>query len=759
MSGFNLEVDVEANMDSRLAVGEPMKCRLDFPEPRVVRVRVGAGVQTGEDTSSDTGVSVEEDSQNGVTYRTAEMAVEVSKRPLRVTLKGPNGGPTATFSVYHPSPLTLFELRVPARPDARVYGCGERFDRVDQANKVVRNRSVDQFRSKYDDTYAPIPWFMSTQGYGLLLNNTGPSVFDFRLDGRDYYEIRGSDAATNGLPSREAHLDVYLIYGPDLHDIYSSYIRTTGAPYMMPQWAFEPLMGRAWPQEFTPDLIEEYIQKFEELDLPHRTFYFDGFWEAAIGDLTFRHFVDAKGLVDRLHDKGYRIVLWTAPWLQRSSKVAPYARQMGYLCAHASDRTQTYLGRPLLGEYFIDFTNPEAVRWYKERIRNLLELGVDGLFADFGEADDILNAAFSNGETGRTFGETYTVLYHKVLHEVCREVRGEDFYLIARAGWTGIQKWTGLCSGDQGTTYDYIPAILSALQSAGVSGQPFVSHCLGGYAGDHTKGPYLRWIQFGVFGPLFSIWNQGGNLTEPWSFDDPEVVAIYKKYVDLRMKLMPHIYSYAKRAGDTGLPMVQPLAFAFPGDPEAARHEDEYLFGEEFLVAPIYNDEGKRTVYLPQDSTWYDFWTLKAYDGGREIDYEAPLDTLPVFVRGGSLVATVPSQGPGTLEDLQITIYPGRNAALDLFYDGEASRIEMEESEQGLSVRAEPLPCASLWLKAAPAVKPEGVSRLEGRELAEFPDLEGLRAEDEGWCYEQGQATVWVKYAPQEPTTILMRRG
>jgi alpha-D-xyloside xylohydrolase len=737
----------EAGIDTTLGDAAPLpelSCQLTFPAPNAVRVQVGR-VLPGPARTAAAEVSLDRDDSSGLLARTEAMAVEVDKHPLSLRLLGIEGERVVEIAVQRRPPLGEFELRVSASPGARVYGCGEKFNGVDQSGGVVNNWSIDLITSKYADSYAPIPWYMSTDGYGLLLNNDSASIFDFRTEGRDGYEIRTRAFYVSGLATwldvPEPILDFTLFHGPDLHRTHESFVRLTGQPHLMPEWAFEPLMGPAWPREFTAEVIEEYVERLHTLDLPHRTLYFDGFWERAAGDFAFKHFTDPKRLVDRIHDAGYRVVLWTAPWLTLPSAAADEAREHGYILTQAADRAQPYIGRPVLGGYYVDFTNPDAVEWYKARVRPMLEWGVDGFFADFGEADDIRNAAFSNGEIGAGFGEQYTVLYHQALHEACRDVRGDDFYLISRSGWTGIQRWAGLCSGDQGTSYDYLPVILNGLQSAGMSGMPFVSHCLGGYAGDHAKGPYLRWIQMGVFGPLFSIWNHGGVRTEPWAFDDQEVIDVYRRYAHLRAELLPHIYSLAKRAAETGLPMVQALGFAFEDDEEAGRWEDQYLFGDEFLVAPIYSDTDERDVYFPAGTHWYDFWTREARAGGTVAAVRAPLEILPVFVRAGSLIASRPVGEPARHDALVLTHWPGGDGTLRIHQRGVTAEAHATRAEGVTTISCEPLPSETLWIRALSTAAPEAVL-LDGREVP---------AGDATWWHDAADGALWIALRGSDP--------
>lgn len=599
--------------------------------------------------------------------------------------------------------------------------------------------------SKYDFTYAPVPWFMSTDGYGFLHDSTRASLFDFRSERSGRYEVR------HYTPVETPATEFTVFFGPGLDEVLKAYVRTTGRPRLMPQWAFEPLMGPAYPRQLDRELLDEYMDKIEALDLPHRTFYFDGYWETFVGDLVSREHSDLEAVLSDIHARGFRAVFWTAPYVSAAAECAQAGVERGYFLQRmpgvgAEPDKSPFPGGAHTGwwGYYIDFTNPEAVAWHQARLRTLLEAGADGFFADFGETQDIRTATFANGEDGDTAGRHYTIPYHKAVAEVCQQLRGDDYYLTARSAWTGLQQYAGLITGDQGTSYEFIPVTLAALQSGGLSGMPYMSHCLGGYWGDHAKGPFLRWVQFGVFGSLFSIWNQGSR-TEPWSFGDAEVLDVYRKYARLRMEMMPHIYSYAHRAAQTGLPMMQALGFAFPDDPTAAGWEDEYLFGAEFLVAPIYSDDNRRDVYLPCGHEWYDYWTASPFRGGEVHRYEAPLDVLPLFVRDSSVVATRAVDGV-LAGSLHLTFYPGDRHELLVSHDGDTWHVKAEGGWSNRVVVVDSQSGAHVLLALFQPRRP-GMVTMADRVLPEIEEYAGLGPEP-AWCFDEELGRLYVLCVP-----------
>jgi hypothetical protein len=250
---------------------------------------------------------------------------------------------------------------------------------------------------------------------------------------------------------------------------------------------------------------------------------------------------------------------------------------------------------------------------------------------------------------------------------------------------------------------------------------------------------------------LFSIWNQG-KFTEPWSFGDDEVVDVYRKYSKLRSELMPHVYSYAERASLTGLPMMQAMGFAFPDDPSASEIEDEYIFGEEFLVAPVYTDDNRRDVYLPAGRRWFDYWTGTEYAGGQTLSYDAPLDVLPLLVRDSSVVASRILDGElaGTA---RFTFYPGDRHALSVLHGGVASVVRADRAGALRRVTVTSESDDTVLLTIVHATRPRVVT-LHGIPLPERAAL--TRGGEPAWSYDDDEHRLDVLHRPDPNISLVI---
>lgn len=229
------------------------------------------------------------------------------------------------------------------------------------------------------------------------------------------------------------------------------------------------------------------------------------------------------------------------------------------------------------------------------------------------------------------------MLYKEAVHELLRAKRGDDFYMISRSGWTGLQSISGILQGDQEATWDGLHQALTGLLSNAFTGQSVIAHNLGGYEGEQSEVLYLRWVALGVFSPLFAIWTAGSSGGEPWNFGDKLVLEHYRALACWRMRLLPYLHSAMLDYRDELTPMIRPLPLELPDDPRACAVEDQFLCGSEILVAPILEERDSRSVYLPRGE-WLDFWTDQQYAGGTDANVKCPLDRIPAFVRAGGIV-------------------------------------------------------------------------------------------------------------------------
>ncbi len=331
----------------------------------------------------------------------------------------------------------------------------------------------------------------------------------------------------------------------------------------------------------------------------------------------------------------------------------------------------------------IDLTHSEAVEWYKSLMRPVLRQGCDVFKTDFGE-DIPVDACFANGLTGAEMHNLYPLYYNRVTFEVTQEVKGAGV-VWSRSGWAGSQRYPTCWSGDPACNWNSLAFTLRGGLSLGMSGVPFWSHDVGGYRGHPSEKLYIRWMQFGMLCSHTRC--HGESQREPWFFGD-RALDIFRQYARLRYQLFPYIYACAHEANRTGMPVLRALPLAFPDDPNCYDKDLQYMFGSWLLVAPIFDESDQRSVYLPP-GLWVDYWSGGIFEGPKNLNVRAPLDRLPLFVRGG---AVIPMMEPASriplqqIDPLILAVYPSQKIFYQFLEDEGVTQIQGELKETGLEI-------------------------------------------------------------------------
>ncbi|MGD2039226.1 MAG: glycoside hydrolase family 31 protein [Anaerolineae bacterium] len=588
-----------------------------------------------------------------------------------------------------------------AQPDEHYLGFGERFDALDQRGKQVDLWVEDGAQGGL--TYIPVPFFLSSAGYGLHIDTEVRCVARMATP-----DDPGVVSIRNAAP--ELHLTV--LPGRTPKKILSRYTALAGRPAVPPVWVFGPWKSRDWQTADQAGIAED-VEQQHELGLPATVKLIDARWEVAYHTFDFdpNKFPDAQRMIDHIHAHGSRLVLWISPWMAVDNGDDPndayYAcAERGYLIRNPGGEVYVHrLGNnPMLVGSCIDLTNPAAVAWWQDNIRRLVEMGVSGFNTDFGEQVPE-DAIFYDGRTGREMHNVYPRLYNELTYEAMQSAPSPTRHpgvLLARSGWHGSQRLSAIWAGDQTSDFAYNSGLRTAIVaglSAGLSGFPYWTSDIGGYFGTPTDETYMRWTQFGAFCPIMMI--HGAGRREPWTFSD-QTLDVYRRYARLHTALFPYIYTYAHQASQTGIPIMRAMPLEFPEDPRSwgALAEHQYCLGAELLVAPVYYGFSRiRLLYLPA-GLWRDFWTGAPVEGGQAIRSPAEITQIPAFARAGAIIPRL-DPTPDTLllatkagiqsagDDLRIDVYAGADGRFQL-YDG--TEFVWDEAAQELTVTSSPVP-------------------------------------------------------------------
>jgi alpha-D-xyloside xylohydrolase len=540
---------------------------------------------------------------------------------------------------------------------ASYFGLGERFDTLDHAHTVVRNLSMDNAGVKGESTYKPIPFFMSTTGYGLWVDTSGEATFDFNASDRDEISVDVTSA----------RLRIVLFTGPQFPAILDHFTALAGRAIVPPYWAFAPWKARDYHQN--QDQVIEDVDKMRELGLPASVILIDSPWTPAYNDYKFnpKQFADAPAMVKYIHAQGYKLVLWHTSWINSKSdppKEAGFADKMNPTSENyqfAADQglfVKNQNGSPWVGRWWkgegslIDFTYPKAKQWWQDQVRQAIAAGADGFKDDDAEGAFLgAEVKFADGTDPRVMRNRYGVLYNNAVEELIQKDLKGNGVLFARSVTVGANGIGFLWGGDNEASFsplNGLPTVVTAGLGAGLSGMPLWAADLGGYLGvADTPNAHLleRWTEYAAFSPVMEV--MSSKNISPWNFDangppgSHEALDVYRKFSVLHMSLFPYRYAAAQEAAKDGMPIMRALALNYQDDARARTIKDEYLFGPDFLVAPVIDEGTQRPVYLPAGS-WIDYWTGKPAAGSQTVVADALRDSIPVWARDGAVIPRIP---------------------------------------------------------------------------------------------------------------------
>ncbi|TDQ50774.1 TIM-barrel domain-containing protein [Actinorugispora endophytica] len=526
---------------------------------------------------------------------------------------------------------TAYHESLAAAADERFSGLGERFTPLDLRGRRALMWNFDAFGAESDRSYKNVPLYVSSRGYGLLVDTGSPAEFDMGQSTHSCVQVVVPDDL----------LDYHVIAGPGPREVLNRFNALTSRPALPPKWAFGTWISSGFVRD-TQERVMERARTIRERGIPCDVLHLDCYWQAEghWSDLDWdpRAFPDPARMLADLDAMGFRVCLWINPYVSHRSPHFAEAAERGYFLRDASGGTYVadawHGSHPAVG--IVDFTDPEAAAWYTGRLRPLLEQGVAVFKTDFGEGVPA-DAVAANGMTGTDLHNVYTLLFNDAVAAVTREVNGHDL-VWARSSYLGGQRHSAQWSGDSQCSFPAMAATLRGGLSHGLSGVPFWSHDAGGFNGTPDTDLYVRWAQFGAFSPLVRF--HGTTTREPWHFA-PEVEAAVVEALRLRYRLMPYLYSAAVESARTGVPLMRALCVDYADDPLSWRAELEYLLGPDLLVAPVCSPEGVRDVYLPP-GRWVDHWSGRVHEGGRSVRLHPRLEQVPLFVRLGALVPVAP---------------------------------------------------------------------------------------------------------------------
>ncbi|SNX54842.1 glycoside hydrolase family 31 protein [Thermoanaerobacterium sp. RBIITD] len=579
-------------------------------------------------------------------------------------------------------------------PNSHFYGLGEKTGFLDKKGyKYVMWNTDDPLHTPTKDPlYKSIPFLINFNGQyasGIFVDNTCKIVFNLGEESSEYYTFEVNDC----------EMDYYFIYGPDIKRVISTYTDLTGKMYLPPKWAlgYQQCRWSYYPEE----VVRELADTFREKEIPCDVIYLDIDYMDGFRVFTWdpNRFPDPERMLKDLKDKGFKVVTIVDPGVKKDAEYVVYRDgiEKGVFCKKLTG--EVYIGKVWPGEAaFPDFSREMTRKWWAEKHTELLGKGVSGIWNDMNEPsdfsinsnkrtectvpNDVIMENDGHPATFRKYHNCYGLNMCRATFEGFKMIKPDERpFILTRSAYAGIQRYSAVWTGDNHSWWEQLDSSMPMLMNIGMSGVPFVGGDVGGFQGNASPELFARWMQLGTFTPFFRAHTEIDTKPhEPWAFGK-EVEDICRKYISLRYKLLPYIYNEFYKASKTGLPIMKPLVMKYPEDENVHNLCNQFLFGDCIMVAPIYRPSTyKRSVYIPA-GTWFNYWTDEKYKGNSYIIADAPLDTLPIYVKSGAIIPSIPAMnyvGEKIVDTLTLDIYLGEDSEYCLYEDDGISKKYLE---------------------------------------------------------------------------------
>ena len=470
---------------------------------------------------------------------------------------------------------------------------------------------------------------MSSRGYGAFVDTPAKVSYEVgsEVNARVQFSVAGQS------------MEYLVIAGPDMKGALRRYTALTGRAPQVPAWSYGLWLSTSFSTNYDEKTVMSFVDGMAERGLPISVFHFDCFWmrECQWSDFTWdeRMFPDPEGMLQRLKARGLRICVWINPCIAQRSKLFAEAAEKGYLVKTAGgDVWQWDMWQARM--WLVDFTNPDATRWYTDKLRVLLDQGADCFKTDFGERIPVGDIAWADGSDSERMHNYYSLLYNRAVFDPLKEVRGEgEAVLFARSATAGGQQYPVHWGGDCDSTFASMAESLRGGLSLGLSGFGYWSHDIGGFEGDPDPAVFKCWAAFGLLS-AHSRFHGQHSYRVPWEFGD-EAVEVTRKFTHLKMRLMPYLARVAEEVTSQGLPMMRAMVLEFPEDRAAHTADTQYMLGDSLCVSPVFDAQGRCETYLPA-GTWRHLLSEEVIPGSRWTRDTYDFDSLGLFVRPGSVI-------------------------------------------------------------------------------------------------------------------------
>lgn len=508
-----------------------------------------------------------------------------------------------------------------------IYGLGERFTSLVKNGQTIEiwNKDGGTFG---DQSYKNIPFYLSNYGYGVLVNH--PEHITFEVGTENVRKVQFSVEGET--------LEYMVIGGGTPKQVLGNYTALTGRSPVPPAWSFGLWLSTSWTPSYEPEVVHGFVDEMKKRNIPLGVFHYDAGWMKPFELCNFKwdsKFKDVKGMLAKIKENGVKICVWINPYIGQRSELYREGKEYGYLLRRKDGSIwQSDLWMP--GQTIVDFTNPDACRWFAGKLEELLDTGVDCLKTDFAERIPT-EVQWFDGSDPKKMHNYYTFLYNRTVYEMLKRKKGErDACVFARSATVGTQQFPVNWGGDNLATYESMAESLRGGLSFCQSGFGFWAHDISGFDSTATPDLYKRWSAFGLLS-THSRLHGHDSYRVPWMFDE-EACDVLGFFTRLKCSLMPYLFSQAVQVHEQGIPMMRAMMLEFPEDPNCAYQDRQYMLGDSLLAAPVFREDGIANYYVPEGN-WTNWITKEKLVGGRWYTQKFDYFSLPLLVKPNTLLA------------------------------------------------------------------------------------------------------------------------
>ncbi len=633
-------------------------------------------------------------SQDGkaLVLKSGNETLHIQKKPFRITYENAKGQPFMKdhFGAGH---LGAKICHITKRyKGTAYYGLGERADGINRAGKryVLWNTDHYGYNSGTDPLYQSYPFYIGLRNgkaYGVFYDNSWKTMFDF-----------GGQLKTSiGYYATGGELRFYVFYGPSVKKVLKKYTVLTGRAQLPPKWALGYQQSRYsyYPAQELYRLENQFRTRHIPLDVLYLDIaYMHGYRVFTWNKTLFPH---PKEMLDSLKKDGIKVITIIDPGIKKDSTYDVYTEGLKKNAYVKYPDGSTYIGEVWPGKVgFPDYSNPVTRKWWGGLIADWHQEGIAGIWIDMNEPSNFggktipyITVFDKDGRKASAYEmhNLYALLMAKATYNgLQNKWPNRRPFILTRAGFSGIQRYSGMWTGDNTARWEDVGKMLPMVLSTGMVGEPFDGFDIGGFIGSPSGQLYMRFLQIGALMPFCRTHSaKGTRMQEPWDYGHMYTY-INKKFIQLRYKLLPVLYTAFYQSTQTGAPIIRPLVFEYQHDPKTYDINYQFMLGDHLMAAPvIHEDKNSRSLYLP-GGTWYGFFNHKKYQGGQSItvsapvqikeiapgDYKHPYAGLPLFVQAGAVIPMQEVQqyiGQKKITNMNLRVYNGGSQTSKLYED------------------------------------------------------------------------------------------